>query len=156
MVVPPFHTPKWSFLVGKPHGCWGNPPFQESPIWSICMVNVGTYTIQKAIYIECLGLHIIQCPPFRSFLTGISSLPFHHFIPKDTIFLPVQFVTEDFYEMWLCSESRTKIVKKARCSWSLLRVVSKKKIFLHIRTPTWENDPIWRSYFSTGLKPTTN
>ena len=27
IVVPPFHTPKWSFLVGKPHGCWGNPPF---------------------------------------------------------------------------------------------------------------------------------
>ena len=23
----PQNTPKWSFLVRKPHGCWGNPPF---------------------------------------------------------------------------------------------------------------------------------
>ena len=23
----PQNTPRWSFLVGKPHGCWGNPPF---------------------------------------------------------------------------------------------------------------------------------
>ena len=23
----PQNTPKWSFLVGKTHGCWGNPPF---------------------------------------------------------------------------------------------------------------------------------
>ena len=31
--VHPFHTPKWSFLVGKPHGCWGNPPFLETSIY---------------------------------------------------------------------------------------------------------------------------
>ena len=43
MVVPPFHTPKWSFLVGKPHGCWvppflGTPPY-ASPLkkpWGFC------------------------------------------------------------------------------------------------------------------------
>ena len=29
MVVPPFHTPKWSFLGGKTNGCWGNPPFSK-------------------------------------------------------------------------------------------------------------------------------
>ena len=28
----PQNTPKWSFLVGKRHGCWVNPPFSETPI----------------------------------------------------------------------------------------------------------------------------
>ena len=33
--------------------------------------------------------------------------------------------------------------------------VSRKKLvsFLFIFTPTWGNDPIWRAYFSNGLKP---
>ena len=31
MVVPPFHTPKWSFLVGNPHGCWGKPSILGNP-----------------------------------------------------------------------------------------------------------------------------
>ena len=32
MVVPPISHPKcWSFLVGKPHGCWGNPPSLGNP-----------------------------------------------------------------------------------------------------------------------------
>ena len=31
-VVPPFHTPKWSFLVGKhPWVCWGNPTILRKP-----------------------------------------------------------------------------------------------------------------------------
>ena len=29
--TPPFHTPKWSFLVGFSHGCWGNPHFRKPP-----------------------------------------------------------------------------------------------------------------------------
>ena len=31
----PISHPKfWSFLVGKPHACWGNPAFSETPMYS--------------------------------------------------------------------------------------------------------------------------
>ena len=31
LVFPNLHPKCWSFLVGKPHGCWANPPFKETP-----------------------------------------------------------------------------------------------------------------------------
>ena len=30
---PPFHTPKWTFLVGKLRDCWGNHHFRKHPNW---------------------------------------------------------------------------------------------------------------------------
>ena len=30
---PPQTTPKWSLLLGKTNGCWGNPAFSETPYY---------------------------------------------------------------------------------------------------------------------------
>ena len=37
----PQNTPKWSFLVGKPHGCWGNPPWGNTLFSGWCFPNIA-------------------------------------------------------------------------------------------------------------------
>ena len=67
--VPPISTPKWSFLVGEPHGFVGETHhFWKHPYtWRICMVNLfGTLPFRR-LPLAAWAWHFPSCRNFRFF-----------------------------------------------------------------------------------------
>ena len=78
----PQNTPKWSFLVGNPHGCWV-PPSWETPIcwgvvliWVVLPVKRWPFAITRKcskifskdidfdiFYISCIQQYLVKLPP---------------------------------------------------------------------------------------------
>ena len=82
MVVPPISTPKWSFSVGKPHGCWGNPTFLETTI--SLYTCIGVYNSSYPIIYMFLFGHLAgidNTPPILGVSLGEKRCPQSH-IPK--------------------------------------------------------------------------
>ena len=67
--VSPHFTPQWLIIFSrKTHGCWGNPPFEETPIClvSLCQVHSGTKLLPGSWRVGSMAWNIMGCLVFAS------------------------------------------------------------------------------------------